>query len=76
MFIFAFMGFEHSVANSVLFTIVGFRDGIDVGLALGNVAIALLGNYVGGGLMIGWYYAHANDDSRPLRRGRLTDTAS
>ncbi|MFP5415294.1 MAG: formate/nitrite transporter family protein, partial [Actinomycetes bacterium] len=47
VFIFAYMGFEHSVANSVLFTIVGLREGIDVLLAMGNVGIALLGNYVG-----------------------------
>lgn len=64
VFIFAYLGFEHSVANTVLFTIVGLRGGIDVGLAVGNVAIALLGNYVGGGLLIGLYYALANDDRR------------
>lgn len=73
VFIFAYMGFEHSVANSVLFTIVGLREGIDVLLAMGNVGIALLGNYVGGGLMIGWYYAHANDDRPLLRRSGLPD---
>ncbi len=68
VFIFAFVGFEHSVANTVVFTIVGLHDGIDVGLAAGNVAIAMLGNYVGGGLLIGWYYAYANDDRKFLRR--------
>ncbi len=72
VFVFAFLGFEHSVANTVLFTMVGLREGIDVGLAAGNVAIALLGNYVGGGLLIGWYYAYVNDDSGygrgPVRR--------
>lgn len=62
VFIFAFDGFEHSVANSVLFTIVGLKSGIDVAAALGNVAIALIGNYVGGGVLIGFYYAYANDD--------------
>ena len=76
VFIFAYMGFEHSVANSVLFVIVGLRDGIDVALAAGNVAIALLGNYVGGGLMIGWYYAQANDDRRLLRRQGTPDEPS
>ena len=68
VFVFAFLGFEHSVANTVLFTVVGLTHGIDVLPALGNVAVALLGNFVGGGLLIGGYYAYANDDSRWLRR--------
>ena len=68
VFVFAFLGFEHSVANTVLFTVVGLTHGIDVLPALGNVAVALLGNFVGGGLLIGDYYAYANDDSRWLRR--------
>ena len=64
VFIFAFVGFEHSVANTVVFTIVGLSGVIDVGLALGNVGIALLGNFVGGGLLIGLYYAYVNDDGK------------
>lgn len=67
VFIFAFLGFEHSVANTVLFTVVGFTHGIDIGLALGNVAIALVGNYIGGGLLIGLYYAWANDHRHYLK---------
>ena len=70
VFVFAFVGFEHSVANTVLFSIVGLVDGIDLGLAAGNVAIALLGNFIGGGLLIGLYYAYVNDDSRYLRHDR------
>ncbi len=65
--IFAFLSFEHSVANTVLFTIVGLRSGIDILPALGNVGIALIGNFVGGGVLIGLYYAYANDDSRHVR---------
>ncbi len=68
VFVFAYLSFEHSVANTVLFSIVGLRDGIDLGLASANVAIALVGNYIGGGLMIGWYYSYANDDRGFLRR--------
>lgn len=68
VFIFAFLGLEHSVANTVLFGVVGLREGIDVGLAAGNVGIALLGNFVGGGLLIGLYYAYVNDDAAYLRR--------
>lgn len=67
VFVFAFLGLEHSVANTVLFTMVGLREGIDLALAAGNVAIALVGNFVGGGLLIGVYYAYANDDTRWLR---------
>ncbi len=68
VFIFAFLGFEHSVANTVLFTIAGLKWGIDVGLAVANVAIALAGNFVGGGLLIGLYYAYVNDDTKYLRK--------
>jgi formate/nitrite transporter FocA (FNT family) len=64
VFIFAFLGLEHSVANTILFTIVGLKSGIDVGLAAANVAIALVGNFIGGGVLIGFYYAFVNDDSR------------
>lgn len=67
VFLFAFLGLEHSVANTVLFTIVGLQEGIPLGLAAGNVLVALLGNYVGGGLLIGFYYAYVNDDARYLR---------
>lgn len=63
VFVFAFTGLEHSVANTVLFFVVGLQGGLDVGLAAGNVGIALLGNLVGGGLLIGLYYAYLNDDS-------------
>lgn len=68
VFVFAFLGLEHSVANTVLFAVVGLREGIDVGLAAGNVALALLGNFVGGGVLIGLYYAYVNDDAGYLRR--------
>jgi formate/nitrite transporter FocA (FNT family) len=74
VFVFAFVGFEHSVANTVVFTIVGLKDGVDIGMALGNVAIVLVGNFIGGGLLIGYYYAYANDDRRYLRkRGQNAD---
>lgn len=63
VFVFAFLGLEHSVANTVLFTVVGLNHGIDVLAALANVGVALIGNFVGGGLLIGFYYAYVNDDS-------------
>ncbi|GAB97850.1 formate/nitrite transporter FocA (FNT family) [Kineosphaera limosa] len=68
VFVFAFLGLEHSVANTVLFTIVGFQGNLDLLPALGNVAVCLVGNFIGGGLLIGLYYAYANDDTRYLRR--------
>lgn len=68
VFVFAFLGLEHSVANTVLFSIVGLREGLDLGLAAGNVGLALIGNYIGGGLLIGLYYAYANDENAWLRR--------
>lgn len=67
VFIFVFLGCEHSVANTILFTIVGLQEGIDIGLAVGNVAIALVANFVGGGILIGVYYAYVNDSAEYLR---------
>jgi formate/nitrite transporter FocA (FNT family) len=61
VFIFAFLGLEHSVANTALFLIYGLHDSINAAAAAGNVAIALIGNFIGGGIMIGLYYAYAND---------------
>lgn len=68
VFVFAYLGFEHSVANTVLFTIVGLQEGIAMGPAVANVAICLVGNWIGGGLLIGFYYAYLNDEARYLRQ--------
>lgn len=76
VFVFAFLGLEHSVANTVLFTVMYVTHGLDITLALGNVGIALVGNFVGGGLLIGAYYAYANDDSRYLRRAAISASRS
>ncbi len=68
VFIFVYLGFEHSVANSVFFITAGLYEmfnhvdiGFDAILALKNVMIVLFGNFIGGGLLIGWYYAFIND---------------
>lgn len=66
--LFMFLGLEHSVANTVLFLIYGFQYDIGIGAALGNLAICLFGNFIGGGLLIGVYYAYANDPRRIQRR--------
>ncbi len=68
VFIFAFLGLEHSVANTELFLMWGLEYGIDVGQAAANVGIAIVGNMVGGGILIGLYYAYANDLRRAQRR--------
>lgn len=68
VFVFAYLGFEHSVANTVLFTIVGVEHGIALLPAIGNVVICLAGNFVGGGLLIGLYYAYLNDEEGWTRR--------
>ena len=68
VFVFAYLGFEHSVANTVLFSIVGVEHGIAVLPAIANVIIALLGNFVGGGILVGLYYAYLNDEARYLRQ--------
>lgn len=67
VFVFAYLGFEHSVANTVLFTIVGVSEGISIAPAVANVAIVLVGNFIGGGVLIGIYYAWLNDEERYLR---------
>ena len=68
VFLFAFQGFEHSVANTVVFTMAGLYGHLDVLDAVGNVVIVLLGNYVGGGVLIGLYYAYVNDERVRGRR--------
>ncbi len=72
---FVFLGLEHSVANTVLFAVLGLDGGIDVGLAAGNVALALLGNYIGGGMLIGLYYAYLSDDTAYLSKNPTAGAA-
>ncbi|MDQ1249196.1 MAG: hypothetical protein QG597_3570 [Actinomycetota bacterium] len=67
VFVFAFLAFEHSVANTVLFLTHGLNTGIDAVGATVVVIISLLGNFVGGGVLIGLYYAYINDEGRYLR---------
>lgn len=70
VFAFMYLGLEHSVANTVLFTMGGFYDFfngtelIQAGPAIMNVAIALLGNFIGGGIFIGIYYSFINDSRK------------
>ncbi len=68
VFIFAYLGLEHSVANTVVFTMYAFQGSLDYMAALANVGIVLIGNYIGGGVLIGFYYAYVNDEARFLRK--------
>lgn len=64
--IFAFMGYEHVVANGSYFIGALFADPGAVSLlSVGkNIIFAFIGNYVGGGLIIGLFYAFLNDHRR------------
>ena len=64
--IFAYMGFEHVVANSALFVMAFLEQPGSVNvLQVGkNFFVSLIGNYVGGGLVIGLFYAYLNDHRR------------
>ncbi|MDU0451624.1 formate/nitrite transporter family protein [Staphylococcus chromogenes] len=61
--IFAFMGYEHVIYNACLFAGGLFYQTESLALvpALKNIVAAFLGNYVGGGLIIGLFYAYLND---------------
>lgn len=61
VFLFVVMGTEHSVANAVLYVMQGLHGGIDVLAALGAVLVAFIGNFIGGGLLVGATYAYLND---------------
>ncbi|MFC6465004.1 formate/nitrite transporter family protein [Marinilactibacillus sp. GCM10026970] len=65
IFIFAFLGFEHVIANFSSFPLAYFASGgaiagmTSTALAT-NLFFAALGNYVGGGLVIGLVYSWMN----------------
>ena len=71
--VFAYMGFEHVVANSALFAVALFEQPENVNvLQVGkNFLFSLLGNYVGGGLVIGLFYAYLNDHRRDALRPKI-----
>ncbi|MCP1387851.1 formate/nitrite transporter family protein [Corynebacterium sp. TA-R-1] len=63
---FAAMSYEHSIANFVLTALTGFEFGPDAipGYTVGNIArhwtIVWVGNYIGGGLIMGGIYGWLN----------------
>ena len=65
IFIFAFLGFEHVIANFVSFSLAFFAnggpvEGMNIWSVLSNFLFSGLGNYVGGGLVIGLLYSWLN----------------
>ncbi|QHW37714.1 formate/nitrite transporter family protein [Staphylococcus ursi] len=61
--IFAFMGYEHVVYNACLFiaSAIYQTDAFNALHMTKNIVGAFLGNYIGGGLIIGLFYAYLND---------------
>jgi formate/nitrite transporter FocA (FNT family) len=61
--VFAYMGYEHVIANAALFVVALLFDPAAVSpLHIGkNFVLSLVGNYVGGGLVVGFFYAYLND---------------
>lgn len=69
IFIFAFLGFEHVIANFASFSLAFFAHGgpvtgMTVVSVLKNWLFAFIGNYIGGGLLIGLLYAWMNNGSQ------------
>ena len=64
--VFAYMDFEHVIANSALFVLALFLEpqSVDLMHTGKNFVFSLLGNYIGGGLIIGLFYAFLNDDRK------------
>ncbi|WEV66393.1 formate/nitrite transporter family protein [Bifidobacterium sp. ESL0764] len=62
VFVFTFCGFEHSVADSAMFLILGMHGVINAGKAILVIIVAILGNIVGGGILIGLNFATMNDE--------------
>lgn len=68
IYIFAFLGFEHVIANFVSFPLAFFAnggpvEGMTVMSVVSNFFFAGLGNYIGGGLVIGLLYSWLNRSS-------------
>lgn len=69
IFIFAFLGFEHVIANFSLFPLAFFSfggpvQGMTLTSVLSNLMFSGLGNYVGGGVLIGLLYSWLSNKSK------------
>lgn len=66
IFIFAFLGYEHVIANFPAFSLAFFASngtiaGMTAGAVMHNLIFALIGNFIGGGLVMGLGYAWLNN---------------
>lgn len=66
--IFAFLGYEHVIANFSTFSLAYFAnggaiEGMTIGSVLSNFLWSGLGNYVGGGIFIGLLYSWLNNQT-------------
>lgn len=72
IYIFAFLGFEHVIANFATFGLAFWTNGaqyisnFNVGTILSNFLFSGLGNFVGGGIVIGLLYSWLNDNKSEL----------
>lgn len=75
VFFFMYLGLEHSVANTVFFAVAAFTPGaeFDLMLATINILIVLIGNFIGGGVLIGLYSAFVNDAKQLDHKGQNID---
>ncbi|MGL4623324.1 MAG: formate/nitrite transporter family protein [Culicoidibacterales bacterium] len=65
VFIFAFLGYEHVIANFSSFSLAFFAsggavEGMTMAATLTNLIVAFIGNFVGGGFVIGLTYVFLN----------------
>lgn len=66
IFIFAFLGYEHVIANFPAFSLAyfasnGTMEAMTAGNVIHNLFFALLGNFIGGGIVMGLGYSWLND---------------
>ncbi|MDG3132329.1 formate/nitrite transporter family protein [Streptococcus suis] len=69
IFIFAFLGFEHVIANFSTFSLAFFAnggpvEGMTILSVLSNFFFSGLGNFVGGGILIGFLYSWLSKKSK------------
>ena len=64
--VFVYMGYEHVIANAGIYSLVVLFSPESSNLLLMSKALlyALLGNFVGGGLAVGLFYAYLNDSRK------------
>ncbi len=71
VFIFVYLGFEHSIANMGTFSMAMLGGGaLTLGDALHNLLYSTLGNVVGGVLLVGLPFVYINPSEREEQMGR------